>query len=401
MVSEHASPLATLGGVDAGGQNVHVAALARACARRGHRVTVYTRRHDPALPKRAPLGDGVDVVHVDAGPAATIPKDDIYPHVPQLASELVCEWSRTPPAIVHAHFWMSGLASLHAARATGVPVALTFHALGITKRAWQGDADTSPRERVADEARLARECDRLIATANHEIFDLVRMGATRRRISLVPCGVDLARFRPAVGPATTRRRQRHRVLCVSRLVERKGIDTVIDAVAQLPDTELVVAGGPDRRQLGDDAEGRRLLERAAQQGVGHRVRFTGQVPQRALPALYRSADVAVCTPWYEPFGMVAVEAMACGVPVVASAVGGLVDTVVDGHTGLHVPPRNADALAAALCRLLHDPALRAAMARRAACHAHPRYGWDTVAADTVRAYLAAMDVDVQRRRSVG
>jgi glycosyltransferase involved in cell wall biosynthesis len=402
MVSEHASPLATLGGVDSGGQNVHVAALARACARRGHHVTVYTRRDDASLARRIPTMRGLDVVHVDAGPPEPIPKDDIYPHVPQLASELVCEWANDPPDIVHAHFWMSGLASLHAGRATGVPVALTFHALGITKRTWQGAADTSPPERVDEEARLARECDRLIATANHETFDLVRMGAPRSRVSLVPCGVDLDLFRAdARAAATPKRRRRFRVLCVSRLVARKGIDTVIDAIAQLPDAELVVAGGPPRGNLCDDPEGHRLLIRADERGVANRVRFLGQVAPHALPALYRSADVVVCTPWYEPFGMVALEAMACGVPTVVSAVGGLVDTVIDGVTGLHVPPREPDGLAHALRALLDDPARRAAMADRAATTAQHRYGWQTIAADTVRAYVAAMDTGVRRRRSVG
>jgi glycosyltransferase involved in cell wall biosynthesis len=234
------------------------------------------------------------------------------------------------------------------------------------------------------------------------MFDLVRMGAPRARVSLVPCGVDLDRFRPDVrATSTPKRRRRFRLLCVSRLVERKGLDTAIDAVALLPDAELVIAGGPPRARLADDPEGCRLIERAARLGLEDRVRFTGQVAQHALPALYRSADLVVCTPWYEPFGMVPLEAMACGVPAVVAAVGGLVDTVIDGVTGLHVPPRDPEALAGAINVLLGDASMRAAMARRAALRARDRYGWETIAGDTMHAYVATTETGTRRRRSVG
>jgi D-inositol-3-phosphate glycosyltransferase len=403
MVSEHASPLATLGDVDAGGQNVHVAALSCAFARRGHHVVVYTRRDDRASARRVPLRAGVDVVHLDAGPPEPIPKDHIYAHVPRLAAELAAEWSREPPDVVHAHFWMSGLAALEAGRVTGVPVALTYHALGVTKRQWQGENDTSPGARLDDEAMLARSCDRVIATAKHEIFDLLRMGANRRRLSLVPCGVDLGRFHPGAGsPSEPPRNRRFRLLCVSRLVERKGIGTVVEALPHLADVELVIVGGPADAQLENDPEARRLMELADVRGVADRTVFMGPRPQRALPSLYRSADVVVCTPWYEPFGMVALEAMACGVPTVVSAVGGLVDTVLDGVTGAHVPARDPRSLAAVLERLLPDVRLRAEMGRRGARRARDCYGWDAIAADTARAYQATLHVGERTSgRSVG
>lgn len=401
MVSEHASPLATLGGVDAGGQNVHVAALSRALGRRGHTVVVYTRRDDAKLPRRVRLARNVHVVHIDAGPPRPIPKDDIFPHVPELASELAVEWSRRPPDIAHAHFWMSGLAALQAGRATGVPIALTYHALGATKRQWQGANDTSPPARIALEAELAQECDRIIATAKHEMFDVVRMGADRSHVSVVPCGVDLDLFTPASDAVSTRGTRRRRLLCVSRLVERKGIDTVISAMTDLPDTELLIAGGPSRARLRTDPEASRLSRVARDAGVSDRVQFLGQVPQAALPALYSSSDAVVCTPWYEPFGMVPVEAMACGVPAVVSAVGGLTDTVVDGHTGLHVPPQDPAALARAIRGLLDDEARRAHMGRCAVERARARYGWATIAGETVRAYDATASARNRGRRSVG
>ena len=241
MVSEHASPLAVLGGADAGGQNVHVAALSAALARRGAKVVVYTRRDDPTLPARVDAAPGVTVEHVDAGPARPIPKDDLLPHMEEFGARLRRSFRDDPPDVVHAHFWMSGMAALTAARPLGIPVAQTFHALGVVKRRHQGAKDTSPPSRLREEATLAREVDRIVATCSDEVFELVRMGADLRRVAVVPCGVDLGMFR-ADGPCAPRRRGMARLLVVSRLVERKGIGDVVAAMARLPGAELVVFG---------------------------------------------------------------------------------------------------------------------------------------------------------------
>jgi glycosyltransferase involved in cell wall biosynthesis len=177
------------------------------------------------------------------------------------------------------------------------------------------------------------------------------------------------------------------------LVERKGIGNVIDALAALPDVELVIAGGPARTQLHADAEACRLRARACAAGVADRVEFLGRVEREALPELFRSAAVVACVPWYEPFGLVALEAMACGRPVLASAVGGLVDTVLDGVTGVLVTPRDPPAVASGLRRILDDPAFGEQLGRAGAARARSRYGWRTVAAHTLMAY------DVARRRA--
>ncbi|MBD5635537.1 MAG: glycosyltransferase, partial [Candidatus Eremiobacteraeota bacterium] len=256
MVSEHASPLATLGGVDAGGQNVHVAALASALVRLGHAVTVYTRRDDPEVPVRVTMAPGVVVEHVDAGPAQPIPKDEIYRYVPVLAERLERIWSADPPDIVHSHFWMSALASLRAAKPLGIPVAHTYHALGVEKRRHQGAADTSPAVRVDAEAQIARDADRIVATASAEVFELLRMGANLRSLKIVPCGVDLDHFSPD-GAREERQPGRLRVVTLSRLVPRKGVDTVIEAIAGVADAELVIAGGGDGPSLPSAAEPRR------------------------------------------------------------------------------------------------------------------------------------------------
>src|SRR3954467_8202939 len=257
MVSEHASPLAALGGVDAGGQNVHVAALAEAIARRGAQVVVHTRRDDPSLPERVEMAPGVVVHHVDAGPARAVPKDELLPYMETFAEQLVAAWRTDRPDVVHAHFWMSGHASLLAAREHSVPVVQTFHALGVVKRRYQGDDDTSPEERFGIEREIVRRADEIVATCTDEVFELVRLGAANSKLTVVPCGVDLARFTPE-GPRRRRRAGMRRVLCVGRLVQRKGIGNVIEALAAVPDTELVVAGGPPRGELERDPEARRL-----------------------------------------------------------------------------------------------------------------------------------------------
>jgi D-inositol-3-phosphate glycosyltransferase len=407
MVSEHASPLAALGGADAGGQNVHVAALSAALARRGVEVVVHTRRDDPALPARVALAPGVTVEHVDAGPPAPIPKDELLPHMDELAARLRQSWRVDPPDVVHAHFWMSGLAALAAGRPLGLPVVQAFHALGVVKRRHQGAKDTSPPSRLRDERMLAREVDRIVATCSDEVFELVRMGADLHRITVVPCGVDLSLFRPD-GPVEARDPGRSRLLVVSRLVERKGIGNVVSALAALPEAgapqagaaELVVAGGPPAPRLADDPEARRLIDLARRLGVDGRVRLRGQVAPGDLPALYRSADLVVCVPWYEPFGIVPLEAMACGVPVVASAVGGLVDTVVDGVTGVHVPPRRPGLLAGALAELLADPARRAALGAAGARRARRRYRWERIARGTLDVYAGLVPASTARARQV-
>jgi len=405
MVSEHASPLAAiggvLGGVDAGGQNVHVAALATALCRLGAEVTVHTRRDDPDLPRSVRTDGGFTVQHVDAGPPAVVGKDMLLPFMGAFADDLRGAWSRprTRPDVVHAHFWMSGLAALAAARPLGIPVVQTFHALGVVKARHQGGKDTSPAARTRLEPQVAREVDHVVATCTDEVFELLRLGADRRQISVVPCGVDTALFTPT-GPAEPRRPDLpHRIVSVGRLVERKGIGNVISALAAVPGAELVVAGGPREVDLDRDAEVARLRAVAAAHGVADRVSFRGRVGRRELPRLLRSADVVACVPWYEPFGIVPLEAMACGVPVVASAVGGLIDTVVDGSTGLHVPPRSPDAVADALNTLLPDEARRRELGRAGARRARGRYSWDRVAASTLASYQALLRADARVSRS--
>jgi glycosyltransferase involved in cell wall biosynthesis/phosphoheptose isomerase len=384
LVSEHASPLAVLGGVDAGGQNVHVAALARGLARRGAEVVVHTRRDDPELPRRVGLFPRVEVDHVDAGPARAIPKDDLLPYMDAFAAELEEQWRRERPDVVHSHFWMSGFAALQAARNLDIPVVHTFHALGTVKRRYQGDADTSPQERDGIERDIVASADRIVATCTDEAFELMRLGVDRSKVHVVPCGVDLEHFTPD-GPAEERGLE-HRIVYAGRLVPRKGIGNIISALEHVPGCELVVAGGPPAVELDGDEHAQRLRALAEHHGVADRVHLRGRVSREDLPALLRSADALVTVPWYEPFGITPLEGMACGIPVVASAVGGMIDTVVDGVTGRHVPPRDPERLAAVLRDVLADPARRRAQGRAGVRRTRQLYDWDRVSLATLDVY---------------
>jgi D-inositol-3-phosphate glycosyltransferase len=391
LISEHASPLAVIGGVDAGGQNLHVAELAAALVGLGHRVDVYTRRDDPRAPEVVGTETGYQVVHVPVGPSSVLNKDELLPFMGTFGRWVADRWSAGgAPDVAHAHFWMSGVAAQEASNRVGVPVVLTYHALGTVKRRYHREADTSPAGRIPIESRLGRTVARVIAQCADEVTELGAMGVPRDNIDVVPSGVNLVRFTPA-GPVAAIAVHRRRILAVGRLVARKGYDDLIRVMPTIDDTELVIVGGPvgDVRQ---DPEGRRLVDLVQRLGVADRVRLVGAVPATDMPAWYRSADVVACVPWYEPFGLTPLEAMACGAPVVAYAVGGLRETVVHGVTGLQVQPGNVAGLAAALRRMLADHRLRDRCRQAAAHHAAGRYSWPRSAAR-----LAAVYADVVTR----
>jgi len=245
----------------------------------------------------------------------------------------------------------------------------------------------------------------VIATCPDEVFELKALGIGRSRISIAPCGVDLNLF-PGTGEPEGKSRT-HRILSVGRLVPRKGVDLVIQALpllaeAGFDDVELLIVGGSgDALNLEEDPEAQRLRALTKELGVEDKVTMRGQVPRDAMPGIFRSADAVVCAPWYEPFGIVPLEAMACGVPVVAAAVGGLRETVVDQKTGLHVPPQDPEAIADAVGRLLADPALRAEMGRAGYRRARSRYSWDRIAADTEKAYRSVLAAGLPRQAGEG
>jgi D-inositol-3-phosphate glycosyltransferase len=393
LVSEHASPLAAIGGVDAGGQNVHVAELACGLVRLAHSVSVYTRRDDPDLAERVTTSAGYEVVHVPAGPAAAVSKDDLWPHMAAFGDHLTEMLKFQQPDVVHAHFWMSAWAAARAARRLNLPLVVTYHVLGSVKRRYQGPADTSPLNRIRVEVAVATAADRIVATATEEVRELALLGVPSSKVSVVPCGVDLTHFTPTpttnASPSVPKRKYRYRLQSVGRLVPRKGYEIMIEALTWLPEAELLIAGGAGSGDATPEPEHHRLVAVAERLEVADRVLLVGQIARADMPALLRSADLVVCSPWYEPFGIVPLEAMACGVPVVASAVGGMLDTVVDGVTGTLVTPRDPVVLAEAVGSLLEAPSRRARFAQAGLDRVRSCYSWDRVAAETAAIYQQA------------
>lgn len=383
MVSEHASPLAVLGGVEACGQNVHVAELSAALAGQGHDVTVYTRRDDPDYPERVTT-QGYTVAYVPAGPPRQLAEKESLHYMGDFAQYLDAQWAAERPDVAHAHSWMSGVATQLAARDRQVPTVQTFHSLRSDKHCHQGDHDTSPGARLKLERLVAKHATWIAATCTDELFELMRLRRSRARISVVPCGVDDTMF-STEGPVA-RRGETPRIIAVGRLLPHKGFDTMIEALPAIPNAEFVIVGGSDADKLDTDPEVRRLRGLAAGLGVGDRVRFTGAVARDDLPELLRSADVVTCTPCCEPRGLVPLEAMACGVAVVATAVGAMLDIVVHEVTGEVVPPKQPRALAEAVSGVLRDSFLRRSLGLAGRDRACARYSWDRVATDTLRIY---------------
>ena len=390
LISEHASPLATLGGVDSGGQNVYVAQLARHLAGKGHEVDVFTRRDSAHLPDSVPLSEGARVVHVAAGPAHHVRKEELLPFMGEFAGAVLDHARRRPYDVAHAHFFMSALVGVELKRATSTPLVVTFHALGRVRQLHQGGADTFPEERPEIEDRVVAEADRIIAECPQDRDDLIRLyRADRRRIVTIPCGFDPAEFWPMdrarARDALGLGRDEQIVLQLGRMVPRKGIDNVIRGVARLRSrhgvaARLVIVGGdspaPDPAITPEIG---RLGAIAADEGVSSSVTFVGGRGRDALRQYYAAADVFVTTPWYEPFGITPVEAMACGIPVVGSAVGGIQATVLDGETGYLIPPKDPDALAERLARLFRHPELGRRFGAQAYRRANAIYTWRSVA----------------------
>ncbi|APU14405.1 MULTISPECIES: glycosyltransferase [Actinoalloteichus] len=385
MVSEHAGPLSDPGREDFGGRHVYVAELSAALVAAGHDVSIYVRSESTSIPESVEPG-GVRVVPLLAGPRRPLTEDARLPHMGRFAGELADAWLAEPPDVVHAHSWMSGLAALLAARRLAIPVVQTFHDLSVVLRRIEGAEGAGGPQRLRLERTIACSVDQVAAMCTAEAVELVKMGVPRSSVTVMPCGVDVDQFTPT-GPAAPRS-GRFRLLCAAGQDHRHGLDTVIRALRLLPEAELVVVGGTTA-QAGDplrDAETDGLRTLAEQLGVVDRVHWAGRIPRRQMPALFRSADVVVCAAWYESSGVVAVEAMACAIPVVVASTGGPADTVVDGVTGLHVPPRDVRALAAALRGLVRDTSRRQSLGVAGSDRARARFAWSRIAADTARVY---------------
>jgi glycosyltransferase involved in cell wall biosynthesis len=411
LISEHASPLAALGGVDCGGQNVYVAQLALALAERGHDIDVFTRRDALTLPTVVPHARRVRVIHVNAGPPAAIRKEDLLRYMPEFA-DFVTRWAASDEGgydVVHANFFMSGLVADALREALGIPFVITFHALGRVRRLHQGDADGFPQEREAIEERLIANAATVIAECPQDALDLMmHYRASASRLRMIPCGVDLRRFHQ-VPRAHARRAlgvpEEERLLVqIGRMVPRKGVDDVIRSIERLRRhhavmARLLVVGGDDEEHGPSAMEMRRLRRVAVEEGVSESVIFVGRRGGDVLRYYYSAADAFVTTPWYEPFGITPLEALACGTPVIGSAVGGIKYTVLDGETGFLVPPRDPDAIAAATAHLLGDEALRTRMGRNGIARVRRHFQWKDVTARIDALYDDVSERCIERRQA--
>lgn len=404
IVSEHASPLASPGSVDSGGQNVYVAHVAKQLAELGYLVDIFTRCDGSLGSQVVKWLPNIRVVQVPAGPPHYIPKEQMLPYMDQFGDFMVrfARQQKIPYDIVHANFFMSGMVAQQIKQALRIPYVMTFHALGRVRRLCQGQADTFPVTRLAIEQELMRDADRIIAECPQDRQDMERLySAPSSRIDIVPCGFDpdelwpvprIARKQLGLGP------HEFIVLQLGRMVPRKGVDTVIRSIALLRERFgiaarlLVVGGNAEQIDIRNTPELGRLMALAKELKLDNQVIFTGQKPRSQLRYYYSAANAFVTTPWYEPFGITPVEAMACSTPVIGAAVGGIKSTVVDGKTGYLVPPNDPDAVARRLAALHNHPAHAQQMGAAGMERAYRRYTWRNVAVQIAAIYEAALDI---------
>ncbi|HEV8585224.1 MAG TPA: glycosyltransferase [Methylomirabilota bacterium] len=398
MLSVHTCPLAALGGKETGGMNVYVRELARELSRMGVAVDVFTRSQNPAIPRVVSLAERARVIHLPAGPQAPMARERIHAHLDEFVDGLEA-WRAADGVeydLLHANYWLSGVVGLVLRARWGVPLVQMFHTLGALKNGAGVPAEREPALRVAEEGRIVGAADRLVAANGIERAGLMSAyDAERARVAVIPCGVDTDLFTP--GDAATARGALDvdagpLLLYVGRIAPIKGLDTLLDAVGCLrgagtPARLAVVGGEADEPVDGHEADVRR---RAAALGLADAVTFVGALPQARLRDWYVAADVTVLPSYYESFGMVALEAMACGSPVVASRVGGLQSTVRDGLTGLLVPEGDPCALAETIGRVLGDGALAWRLGREGQRWA-AQHRWPCVAEAICREYATLTD----------
>ena len=390
VLSFHTSPLAPLGGSKAGGMNYYVRRIAAQLGGDGVAVDVFTRRDDPATSEVVELGSGARLVHISGGPAEQLENEQMIPLAAEFAAGVEAFRAREGLSydLVHAHYWLSVVAGERLAAGWGVPHLAMFHTLGEVKLRARA-SEREPAERLEAERRLVHSVDRIVAATEHE-RQLLRQvfRVPRPRVAVIPLGVDLEQFRPrdqAAARAELGRPEGERLLlAVGRIEPLKGFDILIRALAEMTERErvsLLVVGGDERAA----PEFARLRAVAEEVGVADRVQFPGAIPHQRLAVHYNAAELVVVPSFYESFGLVALEAMASGVPVVASRVGGLTSTVADGRSGYLVPWRCPEPFAEKIDLLLGNHALRMALGA-AAAQSVARYAWEKVASALLALY---------------
>jgi D-inositol-3-phosphate glycosyltransferase len=401
MISFHTCPLAALGGKKTGGMNVYVREVGRQLAIRGTGVDVFTRSQNPKIDRVVPLGHGARVIHIPAGPEAPCEKDQGWLYLPEFGRG-VLDFVRAEKIhydIIHSHYWLSGWTGLRLCRDLGVPLVHMFHTLGVMKNMVAKDQkEKETTLRILLEKRLMDLSPLVVASNPADRAHMVwYYGADPTKIEVVPCGVDLNLFNPL--PQDNAKghlglSDRRVILFVGRIQPIKGLDCLLKALGILieksrissKDLRLLIIGGDlDNGVPASNGEIKKLQSLTTELGLDSIVNFLGAQPQHVLPYFYSAAEVCVLPSRYESFGMVALESMACGTPVIASRVGGLSYTIRDGQTGYLIPEGNAVALADRIDRLLQDKSLRSLMGRQGANHAK-KYSWENVAHQLISLY---------------
>jgi len=391
FISEHASPMANLGGVDTGGQNVYVAQLAKQLANQGYLVDVYTRRENAEIDEVVNWSYGVRVIHVTAGPAEVIIKEDILQYMNDFKDNMVAYIinEQLHYSLVHANFFMSAYVAMGIKKELDIPFVVTFHALGHVRRLHQAEKDKFPAERLTIEEQAVQQADYIIAECPQDMEDLiVHYNAPKHKITIIPCGFSATEFYP-VDKECARKvvglpQNEHIILQLGRMVPRKGVDNVIRALGHLKQSKkpvrLVIVGG-EYEELEETTcpEFARLMNIVRENGVETSVIFAGRKNRDRLKYYYAAADVFITTPWYEPFGITPLEAMACGTPVIGSNVGGIKYSVAEGETGLLVPAEAPEMLAEKINVLLGNEELRNRMSDNAIKRVNTYFTWAEVA----------------------
>lgn len=397
FISEHASPLAVLGGVDSGGQNVYVAEICKSLVQLGYVIDIFTRKDSTALPEIFDWLPDIRVVHIDAGPAKEVPKEALLGYMSEFTDSMIrfIDQYQLNYDLIHANFFMSGLVASGIKKQLGIPYVITFHALGKIRMIHQKEKDSFPAERLDIEQMLVRDADYIIAECPQDKQDLIEhYDADPSRISIIPCGFSSEEFYPCSKQKARQelglKKDEVILLQLGRVVPRKGIDNVIHSMRflkNIPKIKLLVVGGSDEKpDFAKDEELRRLKEIAESEGVSNMVEFVGRRNRQQLKYYYQAADFFISTPWYEPFGITPLEAMACGTPVVGSDVGGIKYTVLHGKTGFLVPPHNPRALADALLEGMSCPKKYQDLRQNALKRVNENFTWKNVAKRTHRLY---------------
>jgi len=356
LISVHGDPAAAVGHESAGGQNIYVRQLGEALAAAGWHVDMFTRKGSPEDADIVEHGPHCRTIRLEAGPVTYIPREQLFETLPAFVEAFKAYHAKFGYPLVHTNYWLSGWVGYKLRQEFHFQWLHTYHSLGAVKYQVASEQAQRDETRLQVEKTILEQADCVIATSPQEEAYLRSLVSSAGHTRLIPCGTDLTLFYP-LPEARSRLPINHKeplILYVGRFDRRKGLETLVAAMAQVPQGHLLIVGGSDP-QRSDGAERRRIEGLVQTYGLGDRVTFVGQVPHEELITYYSAADMCVVPSYYEPFGLVAIEAMACGTPVIASAVGGLQFTVIPEETGLLVPPEDSTALAAAIQRLIDQP----------------------------------------------